>query len=597
MKKIKYLLFSMLLMVIGLTTVDAASLKVSANKSTVVVGSTVTITVNANGASGWEYCLSYDDSLFTRTKSTADTGGDCVKTGSTLIGYSKVTFTLKAIKSGSGTIGLRSAQMYDDGGNAVKPTTNSISLTAKTQAEIEASYSTNADLSNIVIEGYELTPTFDKNVTEYELTVPNDVEMVNIQASKADNTASVKGAGETTLSEGSNKIEIVVTAQKGNTKTYILNITRQELNPIYVTVDGKQYSVVRKADNLELPSYYSSTTIMIGDDEVPAFESEITGFTLVGLKDEEGNISLYIYNTDGSYKKYEQFTTEGVTFIVLETDEILKGFESVNVTINDQEVKAYKMTISDADFVIVYGMNAKTGEKGWYQYDLREGSFQRYQTSVIISLQDDVKEYFLMVIVFAIGLGLSIIMIICLMILNSKKKRKLVKLLAVMENGQVVNKEYVIEEVEEPKKVDTKEVVDNLDMIHKDTTKVEPDEEKVSITLEINDLPISDDEEDDEEIEIEDTQEIEEVVMLDDEDVGCRFEETSPIEVQEEQLSKRELRRLEKEKAKEEKKRIAKAQREFLNDDLTSTSIFDTYVPEEEIEEAPKRRGRPRKTK
>ena len=44
-----------------------------------------------------------------------------------------------------------------------------------------------------------------------------------------------------------------------------------------------------------------------------------------------------------------------------------------------------------------------------------------------------------------------------------------------------------------------------------------------------------------------------------------------------------------------EKRRIAKAQREFLDDDLTSTSIFDTFVPENDEEVTSKRRGRPRK--
>lgn len=584
MKKIKYILFSLLVCLIGVGFVNAASIKVSANKTNVVVGSTVTVTVKVNGGAGWEYDLSYDSSVFSCSGSTHVLGG-------TLAGNSSVSFTLKAIKSGSSNISVKNYSVLDDASNSLGVSPNAITVTAKTQAEIEASYSTNADLSNLTVEGYELSPEFAKNTLEYELTVPNDVEKVNVVANKADGSASVKGAGEIELSEGSNKVEVVVTAQKGNTKTYVLNITRQELNPIYVTVDGKQYSIVRKADSLDIPSYYNSSTVVINGEEVPCFESEITGYTLVGLKDEEGNISLYIYNSDGTYTLYKQFATDGITFIALDTDEVLKGYESVEIMINDESVKCLKYIAGEADYVVVYGMNAKTGEKGWYQYDLREGTFQRYQTNLIVSLQDDVKDYLLLVICFATGLGLSILAIITLMIMNGKKKNKLVKMLAVMENGEFVNKEYIVEEVPDAP-VDTKKVKETLDEIHEEK-EVDPEEEKVSLTLEIKDLPVSDEDEEEIEIEEEETEEI--PVILDDEDVGG-YNETKEIEtVSEEPLSKRELRKLEKEREKEEKRRIAKAQREFLDDDLTSTSIFDTFVPENDEEVTSKRRGRPRK--
>lgn len=584
MKKIKYILFSLLVCLIGVGFVNAASIKVSANKTNVVVGSTVTVTVKVNGGAGWEYDLSYDSSVFSCSGSTHVLGG-------TLAGNSSVSFTLKAIKSGSSNISVKNYSVLDDASNSLGVSPNAITVTAKTQAEIEASYSTNADLSNLTVEGYELSPEFAKNTLEYELTVPNDVEKVNVVANKADGSASVKGAGEIELSEGSNKVEVVVTAQKGNTKTYVLNITRQELNPIYVTVDGKQYSIVRKADSLDIPSYYNSSTVVINGEEVPCFESDITGYTLVGLKDEEGNISLYIYNSDGTYTLYKQFATDGITFIALDTDEVLKGYESVEIMINDENVKCLKYIAGEADYVVIYGMNAKTGEKGWYQYDLREGTFQRYQTNLIVSLQDDVKDYLLLVICFATGLGLSILAIITLMIMNGKKKNKLVKMLAVMENGEFVNKEFIVEEVPDAP-VDTKKVKEALDEIHEEK-EVDPEEEKVSLTLEIKDLPVSDEDEEEIEIEEEETEEI--PVILDDEDVGG-YNETKEIEtVSEEPLSKRELRKLEKEREKEEKRRIAKAQREFLDDDLTSTSIFDTFVPENDEEVTSKRRGRPRK--
>ena len=97
MKKVKYLIFTLLIFCLGITFTYAASLKVTANKTTVVVGNKVTVTVNASGAAGWEYCLKYDTNVFTLTSATSDTGGTCVKTGSSLYDYSKVTYKLNLI--------------------------------------------------------------------------------------------------------------------------------------------------------------------------------------------------------------------------------------------------------------------------------------------------------------------------------------------------------------------------------------------------------------------------------------------------------------------------------------------------------------------
>lgn len=460
MKRIKFLVFGLFIFILGTGFVSAASLSVSRNKSMVVVGNTVTITVTASGAAGWEYCLNYDTSVFSLSSSNTDTGGACLRTGSTLTGYKTVTFKLKAIKSGSSTISLRDAVMYGDDGNAISSTKGSTTVTAKTQAEIEASYSTNANLKSLGVEGYEITPVFDKDKLEYELEVENDIEKVKVVASRADNAASVSGTGEINLLEGTNKVEVVVTAEKGNKKTYVINITRKELNPIHVNVDGEAFTVVRKADALEAPTYYTSSTTIVDDIEVPAFVSEITGYTLVGLKDLEGNIKLYIYQ-DGSYKLYNQINVDGFVFVPQETTETKEGYSAAKTMIGDKEISTLSKAGND-NYVLVYGMNAKTGKSNWYQYDIEEGTFQRYQSNEIVKLQEDVKEYLFLIILFGVGFGLSFLAVILLLIGISKTKKKNVKLLAILENGQVVNKEYVVEEVKPTKKVNSKEVIEEL---------------------------------------------------------------------------------------------------------------------------------------
>jgi len=454
MKKISYIICSIILFMVGVLVVDAASFSVSSSARNVVVGNTfnVTVTVNGTGTSSgsvgaWTYCVSYDSSVLTLTSPASP----CINDG--VVGFSaaSTTFTFKAKQSSTSTISLTNAVAYDYISEQQMDTSKgSVTITARTQSEIIASYSTNADLSDITVEGYELKPSFNKDTLEYELEVENDVEKVNVSSTKADYRARVNGGGEIELSEGINKVEIVVTAEKGNQKTYVVSINRKELNPINITVNGNKYSVIRKAELLEAPPYYVATTAIINDTEVPAFKSEISGYTLVGLKNETGDTKLFIYNiNDGSYREYKQVGLDSFILILEEPENMVDGYSNVkNIKISNFEVSAYYKDGTDTDYVLVYGMNLENGQKNWYQYDIVEGTFQRFQNKEVIKLQQDLKDYMLLIVIFASGFGLSLLSIIVLLITNRKAKKNNIRLMAILENGKVVEKDYEVEEIQ-----------------------------------------------------------------------------------------------------------------------------------------------------
>lgn len=79
-------------------------------------------------------------------------------------------------------------------------------------------------LSSLLVEGYSLTPTFHKNILEYDLVLSDPVSSVNVIAEAADSNASVSGAGKYSLTEGLNVISITITAQNGSSSTYRINI-------------------------------------------------------------------------------------------------------------------------------------------------------------------------------------------------------------------------------------------------------------------------------------------------------------------------------------------------------------------------------------
>lgn len=84
-------------------------------------------------------------------------------------------------------------------------------------------------LSDLTINGYELTPTFDVSDsvgTIYSLIVPSSVEGVNVSASAVSSKATVSGTGYFPLVIGTNPLVIAVTAENGQTRQYTINIVR-----------------------------------------------------------------------------------------------------------------------------------------------------------------------------------------------------------------------------------------------------------------------------------------------------------------------------------------------------------------------------------
>ena len=79
-------------------------------------------------------------------------------------------------------------------------------------------------LSSLSITGSDIE--FEENNLSYSATIDSD--SVTIKATPKDSNASVSGTGKKTLKYGKNTLNVVVTAEDGSKKTYVLNITRPD---------------------------------------------------------------------------------------------------------------------------------------------------------------------------------------------------------------------------------------------------------------------------------------------------------------------------------------------------------------------------------
>ena len=88
--------------------------------------------------------------------------------------------------------------------------------------------SSNNKLKNLGIRPNDFTG-FKANTTKYNVSVPNDVKEVEVYAEAQDSKATISGTGKMQLQVGSNQAKVVCTAEDGTTKTYVINITRKEV--------------------------------------------------------------------------------------------------------------------------------------------------------------------------------------------------------------------------------------------------------------------------------------------------------------------------------------------------------------------------------
>lgn len=452
MKRIKKFFMAMLIGLLFPCIVNAASGSINiASSSTVVVGNKVTVTVTISSGTkmgSWQMSLNYDKSYLQLTNSTARDGGTFMIDYAEDPGVLKktYTFTFKTLKSGTTKLSVDGYRAYVSSDlSALSLSANTKQIRIITQAELEASYSKNNNLSALEVEGFTLTPEFKTDVLEYSVVVPENTKEVNIKATVQDKRASVNGIGTQAVNPGANKFSVVVRAQSGAEKTYVINVEVKDENPINVTVNGKNYTVVKIKENLPAASLYTETTININGFEIPAYKNDNTNLVLVGLKDEEGNISLYIYNKDkNEYQEYNEIGVNKITIYPLTSNEEIKGYKKDTITINGVKVDGYYYT-KDSDYVIIYGINVETGDKGFYMYDKKMQSLIKYNDEYIIDLNKKIELYSYIIIGFS---GVFILMIIIMIALAKKKSGKQKKQKPIeKEIKKNVDEKNVIEEI------------------------------------------------------------------------------------------------------------------------------------------------------
>ncbi len=411
MKKI----LSVLIVIIVLATLFCTTLSVSAadanvsitaNSTSPTVGGEVVVTVKFSAdvpIAGLEAEMKYDTAVleYASTGDGVGAGGGAGVLKLSWYNYEATsktrsfTVTFKTKAAGSSTVSLTCKELLDKDINELGTPSGSVKINVQ-----NPQLSGNADLKSLYVSAGSLSPAFSAKVTSYDIVIPNSVTVLTVSATAADGNAKIAVEGSKNMKVGKNTRVIKVTAPNGTVKSYTLNITRQEATgnddgnantapdadkneAAKVTVGEDTLYVAADLKDVTLPAGYEQVPLTVNDKEFPSVQDKNRNIVLLYLTDKDGkNGAFYVYNTATMTFSTFCYATAPVGVYAFLTPDgaqgVPEGFTQTFTQINGQTVSAFSFPQPEmAEYSLVYALSPQ-GNKGWYIYDSKEGTLQRF---------------------------------------------------------------------------------------------------------------------------------------------------------------------------------------------------------------------------
>ncbi len=389
MKKCSLLLLSFFLFVLLAIPVHAASFSLSASTKQVSPGSSFTIRVGGDAIG--------------RVNLSINNG--TLSTSSVWVEQNYVTVTVTA--GGSGTVVITATPVVgfsDADANQYNPGARSVSVTISNSSTNKPSTtnpkpnpgnttpkkSDNNDLASLNIKEGNLSPEFQSSKLEYNLVLPNEIKEINIEGTPSDTKAKVEGTGTKKVQPGNNKIEILVTAENGNKKTYTIHVYVEELPEVFLNYQGKQIGIVKNIQGLTIPEGFTKEQISINDKEISVFTKG--NLTLVYGEKEKNEKKWYLYS-----KENQELISECIPiqiknqmyYLIESTEKKMETTREI-ITINNTEIPCETFQ-KENNYCLIHAMNEE-GTKLEYLYEKKEGTLQLFPAFLEHCEQKKTKE-------------------------------------------------------------------------------------------------------------------------------------------------------------------------------------------------------------
>ncbi len=240
--------------------------------------------------------------------------------------------------------------------------TYTITLNRKDKDGLLGNVSRDNSLKSLVVTGYDLK--FNKDTLSYNIEVDNSVSKVDVKAAANDSKSSIKITNVDRLQVGNNKITIDVTSEAGQTKTYVINVIRNNNIP---TIKIEEFDKkIEEIENNKVIVRIENDTNTLSKENMSKIK--LTEKLVTVNKYDENKKIIYSFDIDGNRLSaiqelnteilFESSKKENIEQLSNYSDSIYMSFQSqsdfpngVNVNINVSD--KYK----DGEFVNFYQYN------------------------------------------------------------------------------------------------------------------------------------------------------------------------------------------------------------------------------------------------
>ena len=170
--------------------------------------------------------------------------------------------------------------------------------------------SADATLSNLMVQGQQFSPYFNKNVYEYELSIGSEIENLNVIATPSDPESTVEISGNTNIPSGESQIRVKVTApNKVTTKEYIIRLSKiKSSNNYLIDIEVTDYELNETFIKTKQGIY----TINVGKDVanilvkgIPEVKTTtVTGDGVINLQRGENTVNIVATAESGEVRTY-----------------------------------------------------------------------------------------------------------------------------------------------------------------------------------------------------------------------------------------------------------------------------------------------------
>lgn len=421
MKKLKHIILVgiITLFAVSLTIkpVLAAGVSVNANKSSITIGGSFQVKVNASDCYATIHASCSNGSI-TGGASDADN--------------TSVTFTVKPNQVGTCTVKISGTYAAYTGNSAdvnysktisvnvnavASQNSNSSSSTSQTTTPKEDTRSKENALSSLSVSEGTLSPSFSASTTKYTVNLEGDKTKITLSAKAKDSKASVSGTGEKSLKVGKNSFVIKCTAENGSTRNYTIDINVDEKPLVYTTLNDVKLGVVRNLSGVEAPSGFEKGRIQLEGKDVDSWTNEKLKLTVCYLIDDNNNKAFYVIEDGKPLYEFKKVQIDERQFIIVPIEQQLQnreGFTFKKVALKELELDGWIYNDQAMkNYVQVYLMN-ESGEKNIYDYEVTENQLQKYT-----ELTKEAKEFNLFIVTTAL-LGAALVVIVVLYIKEKK---------------------------------------------------------------------------------------------------------------------------------------------------------------------------------